>query len=286
MSNEASPAAAPSERRALRRRVLIACTVLALLAPALAPASDAASPAAIERVWSFNGGEVAINAQPGGEFLGTVVAPTRFATCTHPIGEAMWTGIRAQPDGSYWGFHRWLIESIPCAPQPHLGPTAWRVMSGAAGPYLLVCFGTPGGAQPTIAPDGTSANVGYGCVRSAEVAPVAAALSFTSTVTLPSAKRCLSRRSFLIHLHQFHLDPFKEVLVSLGHRRLRVRRHGSVFTATIDLRGLPRGAFTLRIRVTTVLGHVISGRRTFHTCVPRAHKAATGPLIGVAGGGS
>ncbi len=250
-------------------RSLTVCAVVLLGSCACAsvtPSSSAPAPAAIERIWSFNGGEVAIRAQPGGGFLGTVVAPTRFATCTHPIGEAMWTGIHARPDGSYWGLHRWLIESIPCMPQPQLGPTAWRVMNGPAGSYLLVCFGTPGGAQPTIAPDGASANVGYGCVRSAEVAGVGAVESFPTAVQLPANRRCLSRRDFPIHLHQSRYDPFAEVLVRFGHRRLRVRRHGNVFAAQIDLSGLPRGAFTVSIHITTVLGHHIDGSRTYHTC--------------------
>ena len=251
-----------------RRLILTACLAVALLAPAcLAPGATAsATPPPIERVWSFNGGEVAIRAQPGGGFLGTVVAPTRFATCTHPIGEAMWTSIEPRPDGSYWGFHRWLIESIPCAPQPQLGPAAWRVMSGAGGSYLLVCLGSLGGAQPMIAPNGTSTNVGFGCLRSAEIAPVDVVASFQSAVSLPDSRRCVSRRDFRIHLHQSRYDPFQEVVVRLAHRRLRVHRQGNVFAARIDLRGLPRGTFTVRIRVTTVLGHQISGSRRFHTC--------------------
>src|SRR6202007_3412327 len=50
----------------------------------------------IEGVWSFNGGRVAIQAQAGGTFSGTVVAPTKFAQCPHPIGEQMWTDISQQ----------------------------------------------------------------------------------------------------------------------------------------------------------------------------------------------
>jgi len=254
-----------------RRVSALAATAFAiallLLSAATTTSTAAPSAPAIERVWSFNGGEVAIQAQPGGGFLGTVVAPTRFAACTHPVGEPMWTAIRAQADGSYWGFHRWFFETTPCTPQPQLGPTAWRVMSAAAGgSFLLVCFGAPGGPQPTIAADGTSANVGYGCVRSAEVAPVAAVASFHSAVTLPGSRRCLSRRSFQIHLHQSRYDPFAEVEVRLGHRRLHLRRHGNVFAARIDLRGLPRGTFTVKILLTTVLGHRIAGARTYHTC--------------------
>lgn len=266
--------------KASKARAFALAALLGLcLAPAALAASEPSATPPIERVWSFNGGEVAIQSQPGGRFLGTVVVPTKFAACTHPVGESMWTAIQAQPDGSYWGFHQWYFETAPCTAEPELGPTAWRVMKTASGAsYLLVCFGTPGGAQPTIATDGSTASVGYGCVRSAEVAPVAAVESFASAVSLPSSHRCLSRRSFQLHLHQQRYDPFKEVLVRLGRRRLRVQRHGNVFAARIDLRGLPRGAFTVHIRLTTVLGHRIAGSRTFHTCAvkhsrPSAAKA-------------
>ncbi len=221
-------------------------------------------------MWSFNGGEVALQAQPDGSLAGIVVAPTRFATCTHPVGEQMWKGIRARPDGSFWGFHQWFFENSSCTPQPELGPTAWRLMKTATGSsYLLVCFGTPGGTQPTIAAGGAVAGVGYGCVRSAEVAPLAATESFKHAVTLPSSRRCLSRRSFQIHLHAARYDPFRTVIVRLGSRPLAARRHGRDFVVTVDLRGRPRGAFKVSIRIVTVLGHAIAGTRTFHTCVAK-----------------
>ncbi len=230
---------------------------------------------AIERVWSFNGGEVAIQAQPGGTFVGTVVEPTKFALCTHPVGEQMWTDMRAQSDGSYWGLHQWFYETAECVHNPTLGPTAWRVVeapNGAA--HLLVCFSAPGGTQPTIAPSGVSAGVTYGCVNSAEIAPVNAVESFTQATSLPASQKCLSRRIFEIHLYQSRYDPFKQVIATLGGHRLKVKRHGNVFVGTIDLKGLPHGAFTLRIHITTVLGHHISGTRTYHTCASKPTTAS------------
>jgi hypothetical protein len=264
-------ASAPTRPRRASLSFGSALAMVLCFATAAVTCASAAPP--IERVWSFNGGEVAIQSEPSGTFTGTVVVPTKFAQCTHPVGEAMWTGMLAQPDGSYWGRHQWYFETAPCTPDEQPGPTAWRVMTAPSGDsYLLVCFDTPGGAQPTIAAGGAVTNVGYGCVRSAEIAPVAQALAFSSAVSLPSDSRCLSRRSFKIHLHQYRYDPFKQVIVSLRGRRLVVQRHGNVFAATIDLHGLPRGAFTVRIRITTVLGHRITGARTFHTCKRKATK--------------
>lgn len=254
----------------LPRLSVVAMVMTLLILGACARVASASAALPIERVWSFNGGKVAIQTHPGGTFVGTVVEPTKFAQCTHPVGEQMWTDMRLQPDESYWGLHQWYFESVECARNPTLGLTAWRVMEEANGAsYLLVCFNSPGSTQPTIAPSGASANVTYGCVKSAEVAPVDRVESFTQAVSLPSSKKCFSRRVFQIHLHESKYDPFKEVAVTLGKRRVAVKRHGDVFAAAISLRGLPRGTFTVKIHLITVLGHHVSGSRTYHTCATK-----------------
>jgi hypothetical protein len=266
-SRHCAEVARPRVRFAIARGLLALSLTIALLVALGVGAGVASAVSPIERIWSFNGGEVAIQAQPSGTFVGTVVQPTKFALCTHPVGEPMWTEMTRQPDGSYWGRHRWFYETSGCVPNETLGPTAWRVMEAASGStYLLVCFSSPGGPQPRIAPDGSSVNVSYGCVRSAEVAAVSAVQSFAHGVSLPSNRKCFSHRLFQIHLHESAHDPFKEVVVTLAKRRIAVKRRGNVFAATINLKGLPRGAFTVRIHVTTVLGHRLSGSRTYHTC--------------------
>jgi hypothetical protein len=261
----------PVSPRALRIARLSLILVAALLIGS-APATAASAPS-IEGVWSFTGGEVAIQRQPDGSFTGTVVQPTRFAECSHPIGETMWTAMHAQPDGSFWGLHEWFFENAGCAVNPTPGPTAWRVLQTATGGrFLRACFSTPGTGQPTIAASGASANVSYGCVDSAQSSPppsTSGAAGFRSAVSLPSARKCFSRRLLRIHLHDPSNDPLKEVVVTLKGRRLRVLRHGNAFTSTIDLRGLPKGAFTVRIRLSTVLGHHLHGSRTYRTCVKR-----------------
>jgi hypothetical protein len=245
---------------------------LILVALAFAqPSPAAASFPAIDGVWSFNGGKVAVQRQPDGTFMGTVVAATKFAECSHPIGEAMWTDMRARVDGSYWGLHRWFFEGAGCVLNPQLGPTAWRVLTSSTGAHFLrACFSTPGTMQPTISLTGSTEGVSYGCADSALISPppsTSGAAGFKSAVTLPSSRRCLSRRAFTIHVRDPRNDPVREVVVKLAGRRLRVLRQGARFVSRIDLRGLPRGSFTVHIGVTTVLGHRLSGARTYHTCV-------------------
>jgi hypothetical protein len=265
----------------LSRSLLPALSALALaLAFAQAPAR-AADPVSteIQGVWSFNGGRVAIQRQADSSYTGTVVAATKFAECPHPIGEVMWTGIRLREDGSYWGLHQWFFEGSNCVLNPQLGPTAWRVLSSSTGAHFLrACFSSPGSTQPTISPIGTSSAVTYGCVDSALVSPppnTSGTAGFKSAITLPGAKQCFSRRVFVIHVRDPRNDPIHDVLVRLGSHSLRVRRHGAHFASTIDLRGRPKGTFTVRIYVTTVLGHRLTGSRTYHTCLRGRHSRRT-----------
>ena len=262
--------------------VAAALTGLSVGVPAAGAAPEPCS--TIECVWSFRGGEIAIQRASPTTFAGTVVAPTKFAECSHPVGEQIWSAITEQADSSYWGLHQWFYAGEGCIRNPTLGRTAWRVMAGSRGGHFLrVCFSSPGDPQPTIDADGTSASASFGCVDSALVAPLpvevaptsrAGVLRFDRSVSLPANTRCVSRRTFQIHLRDPRYDPFKEVVVALGSRKVTVKRRGNVFVSTIDLRGLPRGAFTVRIRAITVLGHHLAGSRTYHTCArPRRSDA-------------
>jgi hypothetical protein len=258
----------PHSRR--RSRSLPLAIVTAALALVCAPSASAGS--SIEGVWAFDNGQIAIAPAANGTFVGTVVEETKFAECVHPVGQLIWTEMTPQPDGSYWGHHQWYFEGT-CAENPTPGPTAWRVREERDGAeYLRVCFNQPGGSQPTIPASGPEANVTYECVDSALTAPLpgTAAGATGERLSLPGAKRCLSARLFRIHLADPRYDPIKTVLVTIkGHKIATVRR-GSYVVATIDLKGLPRGAFTVRIRATTVLGHHLSANRTYHTCVRKA----------------
>src|SRR5271165_79742 len=177
----------------------LAASLLVLSALLAAPPAQAAAPP-LESVWAFNGGQVAILQEADGSYTGIVDAPTKFALCTHEDGEHMWSDIRPQPDGSFWGSHQWFFETSACVRNPVLGPTAWRVMTAANGDRrLIVCFSQPGTSQPTISPAGVSADVTYGCYESALLSAVpaqarpesqAATDAFTQAVSLPGNRKC------------------------------------------------------------------------------------------------
>ncbi len=97
---------------------------IVLLAVLAFSGSAGAATNEIEGVWSFNGGSVAI--QPCARqqtFQGTVVTETKFAECPHTAGEVMWTNMKEQPDGSFWGFHQWFRAGCKTG-IAFVGPTA------------------------------------------------------------------------------------------------------------------------------------------------------------------
>ncbi len=188
--------------------------------------------------------------------------------------EQIWTGIEPQGDGSYWGLHQWYFATEECVSNPTLGLTAWRVLHTASGSrFLRVCFSEPGsGSQPTIAPDGTAAHATFGCVDSALISPLPVVKpdQFGEQVTLPSNKTCFGRSQMRIRVRDPKNDPIKTVLVTLHSgkvtRRAKLKRHHAAVTATLSLKGLSAGTFTVTVKVVTVLGNHLAGKRKYHSC--------------------
>jgi hypothetical protein len=258
-----------------RRRTSLLLALAATLLLLTVGVATAAATSTIEAVWSFTGGQVAIQPEGNGKFEGIVVSPTTFAACTHPVGQKIWKEMTLQPDGSYWGFHQWY-KTESCVENPVLGPTAWRVVEEPDGSrYLLVCLSRPGTAQPSIPLGSEGVGATFGCRKSAMTAPLASSAvgSFKEVVSLPSAKKCYSAREFPIHIRDTKYDPFTSVIVTFKGRKLKVKHLGSAYIATVDLKGLPPGAFTIEIKATTARGNHLSGSRTYHTCAKKPIKA-------------
>ena len=91
----------------------------------------------------------------------------------------------------------------------------------------------------------------------------------TPAVELPaaSAARCVSRRRFRIRLHRPRRGKIRSARVYVNGKRVKALR-GSRITAAIDLRGLPRGRYTVRVVVTTSTGRTITRTRAYRTCTP------------------
>lgn len=241
---------------------------------ALSATGTAAAAADIEGVWEFSGGKVAV--QPTGDaatFKGTVLTSTRLAECPHPAGEIIWLGVTPQPDGQYWGGHQFFRVGT-CEPAGR-GKSAFRVLRKADGKaFLRICFAPPERPelQATIAPDGTSANAPAGCRDSDLVAPAdTKPPTFSTTVSLPKQgkKKCLSRRSFKIRLREPRNDALASANVYVNGKRVRTVKGPQRIKAGVNLKGLPKGRYTVKIVARTVLGRTIKGTRKYRTCAPK-----------------
>jgi hypothetical protein len=89
--------------------------------------------------------------------------------------------------------------------------------------------------------------------------------------TLPSTKRCVSRRKFRIRLRHPSGTRIKSATVKLGGRTVATRR-GSRVTAPVDLRGLPKGTVKLSLTITLADGRKVSGTRRYRTCAAKRVK--------------
>jgi hypothetical protein len=251
----------------ISRRSLI--LLIALVASAFAASgASAASDTEIEGVWSFNGGAVGIQSISDGSLQGTVVSPTTLATCEHPIGQVMWTAMKARPDGSYWGLHQWF-HGAKCEVNPLLGRTAWRATTSADGSrVLIVCFSKPGDeSQPTIAADGATANASYGCLQSSPLAPLPGSsekISFGDVVTISSVNSC--RTSLKLTLRSLKYDPLKEVSIRVNGKKIAIVRGSANLRKAIVLRDLPEGKYKVRVVAITVLDRRFSQARYYRGC--------------------
>lgn len=83
-------------------------------------------------------------------------------------------------------------------------------------------------------------------------------------VETPSNRRCISRRYFRIRVPKKYWPTVVGVTVRMPKttRILRKKPWGTI----VDLRGLPKGTFKVRITALTVTGKVIRGTRTYRTC--------------------
>jgi hypothetical protein len=250
---------------------LVATTLFLLVAVSSA---EAGSP--IEGVWSFNGGQVAVEASSNGSFRGVVVAPTKYSQCFHPIGEEVWSEIHQQPDGSYGGLHQWYFETSECVPNPERGLTAFRVVTGDDGSKSLeVCFSEPGSkSQPKIPSSGDPSGATYGCSNSSRISPLPSVepADAPKYILLPGNGLCLTRPTLKVRLRNPSGDPIAKAKVRLRsgkiRRRAKLTKKSNGFVATLNLRRLTKPKFVVSVEVTTVLGHHLERKRAYRLCGP------------------
>lgn len=84
----------------------------------------------------------------------------------------------------------------------------------------------------------------------------------------PSARRCLSRRSFTIRIRKLAGLTISSATVTVNGKRVAVRS-GKRLTAPVNLRRLPKGRYSVRIVVKLADGRKLSGTRRYRTCAPK-----------------
>jgi hypothetical protein len=121
------------------------------------------------------------------------------------------------------------------------------------------------------------------CKPGAVGATPAGAPKATDVVGLPSNKKCVSRRKFRIHVRQPGGIKIQTALVFLNGKRIKVfnSRYFRKLrkTATVNLRGLPKGTFVVKLVVLTTQGKTLKGKRKYRTCRKKKLKPKRPPKL-------
>ena len=228
--------------------IVVALLALTLWVPATATADEA------------------VNAGPGLSFTP--------ATVTLNQGDAVtWTNAG--------GFHNVHFEDESFIQPPTVQGPPWTTsrVFGESGSFRYYCDVHRGaGMTGTVNVRGSSAAADPNQPGSP---PGGASPTGQAIQPVPGAP-CASRRAFAIRLRGLDRVRVRSANVTFNGKRLPVRRQvigeRMRHTARIDLRGLPRGTYTVTIAVTTAGGRTLHGTRTYRTCADRQTPAKLPPL--------
>jgi hypothetical protein len=123
-------------------------------------------------------------------------------------------------------------------------------------PPAVISADAPPIAQPTRVAHAGAKPVAPRAVENATTA---------DTFTLPSTKACVSRRRFSIRVKP---GDYTSVVVWVNGKRVKALT-GKRITASVDLRGLPRGTFKVKIAATLKSGKVVKDTRSYRTCTSK-----------------
>ena len=167
---------------------------------------------------------------------------------------------------------------FPCAIHTDQTLTCW----GTFAPALPAgAQGTPAGGSGSAGSSGSgagsksSAGSGSGSTSPAPKS-TAKAISPAKAFTLPSAKACLSRRSFTIRIRRLPGVVWVSAVVKVRGKRVKTVKRSRI-TAPVNLKGLPEGRFSVTITATALDGRKVTGRRTYHTCTRK--RTSPGPKL-------
>jgi hypothetical protein len=98
---------------------------------------------------------------------------------------------------------------------------------------------------------------------------VSGAQPTSAGVPLPSNRRCTSRRRFPIRLVAPRGQQLRSATVTVNGKKAKVRKSGGRLVATVDLRKLVKGRYTVRVVAITGQGRRVVSQRRYRTCTPK-----------------
>ncbi len=178
------------------------------------------------------------------------------------------TGADSAPRPGWWLLRRSSVASADArAPRDReAGCAGWfPTLTWKAGREIPSRVPPPAGTLPPgLPPEG---GVSGSTLKSPQPAP---APGPAIAATLPSNRRCVSRRSSKIRLARPAGDPLAKAEVRVNGRKVQVVKK-SRLTAPVDLRGLPKGKVKVSITAITRSGRRLTASRTYKTCAARKH---------------
>jgi hypothetical protein len=176
-------------------------------------------------------------------------------------GKSVTSPFRLTPEGQALGFHD-SVNGIGTNDDINCCPTHNSFQEPAPGSALQVAERDSAipPAPETLFADGTIS--GGKIVKGG-----------TKVIGLPSNRKCVSRRKFRIRIRQPGGIQIQTALVFVNGKKVRVLTR-KVFqrkrkVANVNLRGLPKGVFRVRIVVLTADGKTLRGTRKYRTCTKK-----------------
>ena len=226
-------------------------------------------------IYTYSIGSAGAGCQPNSAL--TTIAQTTGGTCTDVQDPSKLTAIIAGGGGGLSGAS---INGVAVAANALTPATATLQGSNFTGtiPAAQLRNGTNNIVAAVQASDGTLAQADVNVFVGGRLGA-----SGNSVLPLPSNRRCTSRRAFPIRVRFYRGVRYAFALVFVNgkrvpvyvyreRRRIRVTRIGAVylnvkrFRAFVDLRGLARGTYRVRVRVVTSNAEVRSNTRRYRTC--------------------
>ncbi len=96
----------------------------------------------------------------------------------------------------------------------------------------------------------------------------AAAIKSAAAFSLPAAKTCASRRAFSIRIRKVPGVTFVKATVKVNGKQVKAIKRARI-SAPVDLKGLPKGSFTVSITATASDGRTVTGKRVYKTCTKK-----------------